>query len=110
MGIGDLYCQFFYQFFDRFVDGTGVSELGENDEADVMEWLIANHRIFELLDETGGYTLHLIAMTRVGVIGLTAGSVVEQESSLRNSLTASSAYFQRLRSLLDVFSISLFSV
>ena len=75
-----------------------------------MEWLIANHRIFELLDETGGYTLHLIAMTRVGVIGLTAGSVVEQESSLRNSLTASSAYFQRLRSLLDVFSISLFSV
>ena len=68
-----------------------MSKLWKNDETDVMEWLITDHRVFELFDETGRHTLHLIAMAWVGVIGLTAGGVVEQESSLRNSLTVSLA-------------------
>ena len=84
VGIGDFHRQFLYQLFDRFVDGTGVGKLREDDEADIVKGLVTDHRVFQLFDQPGGHSFHLVAVTGMGMIGLTAGGVVKQRSSFRS--------------------------
>ena len=82
--IGNLDRQLFGQLFHRFVDGAGVGKLGKDDESNVVEGLIPDHRVFQLFDQPGRHSLHLIAVARMGVIGLAAGGVVDQSSSFRS--------------------------
>ena len=76
MFVGDLDGQPRGEHLDRVVDRSGVSKLGENQQADIVERFVADDRLLgDRTHPTRPFT-NLLPVRRAGKVGLATGGVV----------------------------------
>ena len=78
--VGDRHGEPVDQLVDRLVDRRGVGELGEDDELDVEERLVADDRAVDHPEQAPDPRGDRVAVARARQIGLAGGGVVSSES------------------------------
>ena len=76
VAIGELDRQLLAQLLGTLVDRCRMSELGKDHQFHIMKGAVADHRLFQLLDDTSRVVGHLFSIARVRLIGLAARGIV----------------------------------